>query len=176
MLAKDASKPLVVIGNGMVGHHFVEQMVNAKNGGWNITIIERRSRARVRSRASVGSFLRAKSPMNSRWRRANTMSMLASTRIFGDAVASIDRAQKKIITAGAANFVTTNSCSPPVRFRSLPPVPGADNKLCFVYRTIDDLGAIKAAAATAKKGVVVGGGLLGSKRQMRCAISVWKRI
>jgi nitrite reductase (NADH) large subunit len=43
----------------------------------------------------------------------------------------------------------------------VPPVPGADNARCFVYRTIDDLGAIKAAAATSKKGVVVGGGLLG---------------
>ena len=43
----------------------------------------------------------------------------------------------------------------------MPPVPGNDQDPCVVYRTIDDLGAIKAQAKDARIGVVVGGGLLG---------------
>jgi nitrite reductase (NADH) large subunit len=51
----------------------------------------------------------------------------------------------------------------------VPPVPGHDLPGCFVYRTLDDLDAIKAVAARAvagdgpgrRAGVVVGGGLLG---------------
>ncbi|MDP6198347.1 MAG: nitrite reductase large subunit NirB, partial [Porticoccaceae bacterium] len=43
----------------------------------------------------------------------------------------------------------------------VPPVPGNDQDPCVVYRTIDDLGAIKAQAKDARIGVVVGGGLLG---------------
>ncbi len=51
----------------------------------------------------------------------------------------------------------------------VPPVPGHDLPGCFVYRTLDDLDAIQAAANRAvrsgapgrRAGVVVGGGLLG---------------
>jgi nitrite reductase (NADH) large subunit len=43
----------------------------------------------------------------------------------------------------------------------LPPVPGHDLPGCFVYRTLDDLDAIQAAATAGRPGVVIGGGLLG---------------
>src|SRR6185369_2529588 len=43
----------------------------------------------------------------------------------------------------------------------VPPIEGRDASGCFVYRTIDDLEAIQAYAATVKVGVVIGGGLLG---------------
>src|SRR3546814_19201434 len=46
----------------------------------------------------------------------------------------------------------------------VPPVPGHDGDGCFVYRTLDDLDGIRAAAEKAGPGavgVVVGGGLLG---------------
>lgn len=40
-------------------------------------------------------------------------------------------------------------------------LPGNDLDGCFVYRTLDDLDRIAAHAAAAKRGVVIGGGLLG---------------
>jgi nitrite reductase (NADH) large subunit len=43
----------------------------------------------------------------------------------------------------------------------VPPVPGRDLPGCFVYRTIDDLDAIRQASLEARAGVVIGGGLLG---------------
>ena len=43
----------------------------------------------------------------------------------------------------------------------VPPVPGRDRPQCFVYRTIEDLHAIRAAGDQSKIGVVIGGGLLG---------------
>lgn len=46
----------------------------------------------------------------------------------------------------------------------VPPIPGSDLDRCFVYRTLEDLDAIRAAASTARPGavgIVVGGGLLG---------------
>src|SRR5690606_37992022 len=46
----------------------------------------------------------------------------------------------------------------------VPPVPGHDLPGCHVYRTLDDLDAIRAAAEAAgpgAHGVVIGGGLLG---------------
>ena len=52
-----------------------------------------------------------------------------------------------VLATGAAPFV--------------PPVPGKDLDGCFVYRTIEDLDAIRAASGQATAGVVIGGGLLG---------------
>jgi nitrite reductase (NADH) large subunit len=43
----------------------------------------------------------------------------------------------------------------------VPPVPGGQGPGRFVYRTIDDLEAMRAYAAGRKTGVVIGGGLLG---------------
>ena len=43
----------------------------------------------------------------------------------------------------------------------VPPIQGREAQGCFVYRTIDDLEAIRAYAAQARVGVVIGGGLLG---------------
>src|SRR5690606_28409687 len=43
----------------------------------------------------------------------------------------------------------------------VPPIPGNERQNCFVYRTIENLDAIRAASLNAKTGVVIGGGLLG---------------
>lgn len=55
--------------------------------------------------------------------------------------------EKLVLATGSVPFV--------------PPVPGNDREGCLVYRTIEDLDAIKAAARDAEVGVVIGGGLLG---------------
>ena len=52
-----------------------------------------------------------------------------------------------VLATGAAPFV--------------PPVPGHELPGCFVYRTIEDLEAIREAARGARTGAVIGGGLLG---------------
>ncbi|HEX9176198.1 MAG TPA: nitrite reductase large subunit NirB, partial [Mycobacterium sp.] len=43
----------------------------------------------------------------------------------------------------------------------VPPIPGMDLDRCFVYRTLDDLDAIRAAVTPGTDAIVVGGGLLG---------------
>ena len=43
----------------------------------------------------------------------------------------------------------------------VPPIEGNDRPHCLVYRTLDDLDAIRASSEGARTGVVVGGGLLG---------------
>ncbi len=43
----------------------------------------------------------------------------------------------------------------------MPPVPGVEKEGVFVYRTIEDLEMMTAYAKKAKRGAVIGGGLLG---------------
>ncbi len=153
-------KQLVVVGNGMVGHHFVEQLVEAKAAGWKITVIGAEPRPAY-DRVHLSEVFAGKEPNELALTTREYYQNAGVEAVFGDAVASIDRAAKKVVTAGGREFAYDKLVLATGSFPFVPPVPGSDNSLCFVYRTIDDLGSIKAAAQTAKKGVVVGGGLLG---------------
>jgi nitrite reductase (NADH) large subunit len=80
---------------------------------------------------------------------------------IGDAVASIDRAEKRVTTAGGREVTYDALVLATGSYPFVPPIPGADLDGCFVYRTIDDLDAIRDRAAGVRAGAVVGGGLLG---------------
>ncbi|HTM84611.1 MAG TPA: nitrite reductase large subunit NirB, partial [Mycobacterium sp.] len=87
--------------------------------------------------------------------------------LLGSPVVDIDRVAKVVVTAGGdrigyrALVLATGSRA------FVPPVPGHQLPGCFVYRTLDDLDAIRArgaatlAAGHTRSGVVIGGGLLG---------------
>src|SRR5690606_1231282 len=74
---------------------------------------------------------------------------------------SIDRSAKRVTTSKGRELDYDKLVFATGSYPFVPPVPGRDRPACFVYRTIEDLEAIRAAAATAKVGVVIGGGLLG---------------
>ncbi|GAB3666982.1 nitrite reductase large subunit NirB [Actinocorallia lasiicapitis] len=81
--------------------------------------------------------------------------------VTGEQVTAIDREARRVTTdtgqvIGYDVLVLATGSSPFV-----PPVEGKDLPGVFVYRTIDDLDAIRAYAAGRASGVVVGGGLLG---------------
>lgn len=153
------AKKLVVVGNGMVGHHLVEQLIN-QNSDYAITVIGAEPRPAY-DRVHLSEVFAGKEPHELALTTREFYETAGVDAVFGDAVASIDRAAHTVITEGGREFSYDKLVLATGSFPFVPPVPGSDHKLCFVYRTIDDLGSIKAAAATAKKGVVVGGGLLG---------------
>lgn len=85
-------------------------------------------------------------------RAARTVTVVSPPTAAGDPLAhpgavTVHEYDVLVLATGAAPFV--------------PPVEGRGRRGCFVYRTIEDLQAIKAASATATSGIVVGGGLLG---------------
>ncbi len=80
---------------------------------------------------------------------------------FGDFVSEIDREAKRVITEGGQAFDYDKLVLATGSYPFIPPIPGKDLPHCLAYRTIDDLGEIKASAKGKKVGVVVGGGLLG---------------
>ncbi len=143
---------LVVVGNGMVGHRLVET-VRARDtaGAWRITVLAEESRPaydRVRLSAWFDDEALELSPVDG-----------VEVRL-GEPALSLDTAGRKVTTAdGALAYDALVLATGSYPF--VPPVPGSDLTGCFVYRTIDDLEAITAFAAGKRRGVVVGGGLLG---------------
>ncbi|MGQ4269305.1 nitrite reductase large subunit NirB [Nocardiopsis changdeensis] len=150
---------LVVIGNGMVGHRLVEALRDRDAAGhWHITVVGEEPRTAY-DRVALSSYF-----------DGATAEDLSLGDLSGPAVdvhvderaTAVDRAARTVTTASGRTLaydrlVLATGSSPFV-----PPVPGHDLPGCHVYRTIEDLEAITAAArAGARTGVVIGGGLLG---------------
>ncbi|CDO11410.1 nitrite reductase [NAD(P)H], large subunit [Mycolicibacterium cosmeticum] len=150
----------------MVGHRFVEALRSRDaEGSWRVTILSEEADAAY-DRVGLTGY-------TEHWDRAELA--LPGNDYAGDndvvlhlglAAREIDRAAKTVTAADGrvldydALVLATGS------YAFVPPVPGHDLPQVHVYRTLDDLDAIREGARTARDsntpvGVVIGGGLLG---------------
>jgi nitrite reductase (NADH) large subunit len=152
---------LVVVGNGMVGHRFVQAA--AERGlqqQYELVVISEEARLAY-DRVNLSKWFEARSDEALQLTNAEEYSALGARVVQGDPVTAIQRATRSLRTASGRAVHYDKLVIATGSYPFVPPVPGRDLPGCFVYRTIDDLTAIAAAAATAQRGVVIGGGLLG---------------
>jgi len=152
---------LVVIGNGMVGHNFLENLVasNLKDDYDIVTFCEEERPAY--DRVHLTEFFSGKT--------ADDLSMVTegffeehNIKIhLGDKAVSFDKKNKFVTSAKGVAISYDKLVLATGSYAFVPPVTGHDRENCFVYRTIEDLEALTEAAKTSKVGAVVGGGLLG---------------
>lgn len=152
---------LVVIGNGMVGQHFLTSLAASPGkDNFHVTTFCEEPRPAY-DRVHLSEFFSGKT--------AQDLSMVADgffadngiTIHLSDKAVSIDRTNKTVTSAKGLTIAYDKLVLATGSYPFVPPVPGHERKNCLVYRTIEDLEAMQAAAKTAKVGVVVGGGLLG---------------
>lgn len=157
-------KTLVVVGHGMVGHRFVQAAVErGLTETHDVVVVGEESRAAY-DRVALTSFFDV---------GADELSLLPTGAyddprvriVLGTAVDGFDPETRTVLLAGAGGQQSTLAYDELVLATGaapfVPPIPGRDLDGCFVYRTIEDLEAIREAAAGAVVGAVVGGGLLG---------------
>ena len=158
------SNTVVVVGHGMVGHRFVQAMRDRDTDNtWNVVVVCEESDPaydRVGLSSYVGAWERDSLALagNTYPGDANVTTYLAET------VTAIDRDRRRVMTSVGREIGYDALVLATGSYPFVPPVPGHDHPRCFVYRTLDDLDGIRAAADKAGPGavgVVVGGGLLG---------------
>ena len=160
MSTQHPQQKLIIVGNGMVGHHVVEQLVDSGAlATFEVTIFGE-ERHRAYDRVHLSEYFSGRDAQSLALCDADYYATNGITLRSGEAVTAIDREQQTVRTAQGAYpydqlILATGS------FPFVPPIPGNDQPGCLVYRTLDDLDAIRAAAQDATNGVVVGGGLLG---------------
>lgn len=157
---------VVVVGNGMVGHHYVEQLVASEIEA-QVTVIGGETRPAY-DRVHLSEVFSGRSPEDLALTTKDHYREIGVDAHFGDAVASIDRDSKTVTTDSGKQYAYDKLVLATGSYPFVPPVKGNDLEPCLVYRTIDDLGEIQAQAKDRKVGVVVGGGLLG----LECANAV----
>ncbi|UMP01750.1 nitrite reductase large subunit NirB [Amycolatopsis sp. EV170708-02-1] len=158
-------RKLVVVGHGMVAHRLVEAVrAEDKTGQWQVVVLAEEARPAY-DRVALTSYVDTWDPASLALEGADYAGDPLVELRLGDTVASVDRERKIVVTeAGHEQPYDTLVLATGSR-PFVPPVPGHDLPGCFVYRTIEDLDAIREAAQRPGRGrrsaVVIGGGLLG---------------
>lgn len=152
---------LVVIGNGMVGHAFLEKLVKSANfNDFNVVVFGEEKRVAY-DRVYLSAYFSGKTAQDL---------CLVPDGFYQQHGIDIRLNQKVIAIDTQAKTVTTEPglvqsydilVMATGSYPFVPPIAGNDREACLVYRTIEDLEAIDAAAKTSQSGVVIGGGLLG---------------
>ncbi|SER53658.1 nitrite reductase large subunit NirB [Halopseudomonas bauzanensis] len=151
---------LVVIGNGMVGHHCVEQLIALGALSHYEVHIFGEERQRAYDRVHLSEYFGGRDAESLAMGEQALYQQPGVHLHLGTPVLEIDRDHRQVVTASGRTaydqlVLATGS------FPFVPPIQGAEGTSRLVYRTLDDLDAIRQAADGARRGVVVGGGLLG---------------
>ncbi len=155
------TQKIVLVGNGPVGHRFLEQMVKSgRIDDFEITVFGEEPRvAYDRVHLTAWFEERDAGPLN--MVEGDFYADHGITCHVGDQVLAVDREAQTVTSAAGLCLPYDKLVLATGSYPFVPPVPGHDRDNCFVYRTIEDLEAITAASENAKTGTVVGGGLLG---------------
>jgi nitrite reductase (NADH) large subunit len=155
-------KNLVLVGHGMVGQRFLEEFLAQPDTArdWRVTVLAEEARLAY-DRVRLTSWFSGTS--------AEELSLCGDSFVaehgidlrLGDPAVAVDR-ERRTVTTGSGQLIGYDALVLATgSYPFVPPVPGHDATGCHVYRTLEDVAAIKEAAASARVGAVVGGGLLG---------------
>ncbi len=152
---------LVVVGNGPVGHNFLEYLVESgQSENYQVTVFGEEP-IPAYDRVHLTAWFKNKSVEDINMVHDDFYPHNNFTLHTGDKVTQIDRFKKVVVSESGLEVNYDKIILATGSFPFVPPVPGHQRDNVFVYRTIEDLEKITAAAKTGKVGAVIGGGLLG---------------
>ena len=152
---------LIVVGNGMVGLRFVEELVARAEGRYRISIIGKEPQPAY-NRVLLSSLLAGEvSVPDVRFRDRGWYAEHGLELLLGSAAESIDAGTRVLRLADgrtlAFDRLVLATGSQPIH----PPAPGMTLPGVMTFRDLADVEAIHAAAGGGRRAVVIGGGLLG---------------
>jgi nitrite reductase (NADH) large subunit len=153
---------IVVIGNGMVGFKFCEKLLSKRKEGQKIIVTVFGEEPRpAYDRVHLSEFFAGKSADDLTLAREEWYSDNGITLYLSDPVVDIDK-ENKLVRSHHGHIVQYDYLIMATGSGAfVPTIPGVEKDGVFVYRTIEDLELIQTYARKAKRGAVIGGGLLG---------------
>ncbi len=158
---KHALPTLVVVGNGMVGHKFLELLSESCLIDRYRVVVFGEEPELAYDRVALSSFFSGTQPEELALGRADTYAAWGAEIRRSEAVVAIDTEAKRVTSNKGEHLdydvlVLATGSAPFV-----PRVEGAEGPGCFTYRTLADVERLRAFARDCDRGVVIGGGLLG---------------
>lgn len=161
-------KHIVVVGGGMVAHRFVEALrVRDSEGLYRVTVCAEEPR-RPYDRVALTSYFTGRDPDELELGdRALWDDPLVTLR-RDHRIVGIDREARTVTAADGSTLTYDHLVLATGTYAWMPPMKGTDLPGVFVYRTIDDVAAIRGYVDSLRaerggllRGSVIGGGLLG---------------
>lgn len=154
-------KQIILVGNGMTGYKFCEKFIENNLSEEYSLIVYGEEPHVAYDRVHLTSYYTGTTaeelqlaPRN--WYDENNIQLNTN-----ELVIKIDRNKKSVTTSknNSQNYDILVLATGSSAF--VPPIQGKERHGVFVYRTLEDLDAIKSYAKTSKRAAVIGGGLLG---------------
>jgi nitrite reductase (NADH) large subunit len=154
-----ARQNLLVIGNGMVGQRLLERLA-ASEHDYAITVLCEEPRPAY-DRVGLSGFFSGKTAEDLSLVPAGFFEKSGIVLHLSERATAINRERRLVTTSAGRELGYDKLVLATGSYPFVPPIPGRDRKDCLVYRTIEDLVAIREASRNARSGAVIGGGLLG---------------
>ncbi len=155
-----SKKTLIVVGNGMVGHHFLEQLVASPAAADYDILVFGEEKQLAYDRVHLSEYFAGSTHADLAMGTADWYTEHGIQLLLNEPVTGLDRDQRTVTTP-KGDYTYDELVLATGSYPFVPPIEGREHPHCFVYRTLEDLDAIRASAQAGKSGVVVGGGLLG---------------
>jgi nitrite reductase (NADH) large subunit len=175
--AEHEKKKVVVIGNGMVGQRFMENLIQLdKDKICQVSTFCEEPRAAY-NRVKLTSFFETKDPsalsMTSEFAQDGTTTWYNENGVellIGDKAVAVDSNKKVVIGQSGKEIPYDTVVYATGSYPFVPPIPGKQRPGVFVYRTIEDLQNMLTYAQehNVKSAAVIGGGLLGLEAAKVC--------
>lgn len=151
---------IVVVGNGMVGHKFIDNMLGLESDKYELITFSEEPRLAY-DRVQLSAYFSGSTAEDLMLTSEAYYQENGVNYVLNDKVVELDKENKCVVTESGRKEAYDKLVLATGSFPFVPPIPGKDQDHCLVYRTIEDLEAMTASAKESKVGVVVGGGLLG---------------
>ncbi|WP_112246531.1 nitrite reductase large subunit NirB [Kribbella monticola] len=167
MTELNKARHLVIVGGGMVAHRLVEALRSRDTAvNWRITVLAEEPRMPY-DRVALTSYFSGRDPQDLSLGDPELWDDPAVTLRKGVTVTAMDVEAKTVRTSRDEVIGYDELVLATGSYAFVPPIKNSDVNGCFVYRTVDDVAALRVyverlrAEGKDVNGVVVGGGLLG---------------
>lgn len=152
---------IVVVGNGMVGHKFIDTLVqDASADKFDIVTFSEEARLAY-DRVKLSAYFSGTTADELALTDEGYYQQHGVNFVLSDKVVALDTVNNYVVTESGRQEPYDKLILATGSYPFVPPIPGNDQPHCLVYRTIEDLEAITKSGEDSKVGVVIGGGLLG---------------
>jgi nitrite reductase (NADH) large subunit len=129
-----ARRRLVVVGKGMVGHHFVDQLTAGDDrDSWDVTVFCEEPQLAY-DRVNLSKYFEGKGPGGLELVTPERYEAAGVRVRVGDKAAAIDRAAKVVRSSTGEEIPYDQLVLATGSYPFVPPLEGRDAARCFVYR------------------------------------------
>src|SRR5262249_39468268 len=147
-------------GNGMVGYKLCERLSETAGDDFEIVAFCEEPRPAY-DRVHLTSYFEKRNADELSLASLDWYKQRGIRLLVGERALKLDRKRRLVSSTSGERIAYDVAVFATGSAPFVPPIPGVDKRGVFVYRTIDDLDAIREYAKRCKSAVVLGGGLLG---------------